>query len=311
MNKKICVLIVDDEERFRETTATILKKRGFNVKAVGSGIEAIEETKRDPADVVILDVQMPGMDGNEALGEIKKIKPDIAVIMLTGHGTPESAAKGLSDGIFDYLAKPCDIDVLAQKITEAFSSKGGLSSKEAKVKDIMIPLSAFSTIRDDRTVAHAIAVIHESFTQTMVSSTIKETVHRSILVMDGDYNVIGIITFTDLLQGLQPQYMQLLIEKPTMADSIVIESPEFSGMFTIMARDLAKRTVREIMCDDSPPTIDANACLMEAANRLLNRDLRRLLVVEDGKTIGVIREQDLFFTMATIIRQHDISDEIQ
>ncbi len=301
MNAVIKVLIVDDEERFRETTAKILKRRGFEVTAVGSGLDAIEEVKKNGVDVVVLDIKMPGMDGNEAMREIKNINPKLPVIMLTGHGTPGSALAGIKDGVFDYLNKPCAVDVLARKITEAFSERGGVSKEEPRVKHIMVPLSSFSRIREDSTVFEAMKAILISFSQTMTTSTVQETVHRSILVMDDNDNVVGIITFTDLMKGLQPEYMRLLTERPSMADSITIESPAISGMFTIMSRDLAAKTVHEIM-SDAPPVIDANASLMEAANRLLNLGLRRLVVVENSKIVGVVREQDLFFEMVNIIR---------
>jgi len=304
MSKKIHVLIVDDEERFRETTASILRRRGFEVTAVGSGVEAIEQVKSNGMDVVVLDVKMPGMDGNEALKEIKNIDPGLAVIMLTGHGSPESALEGLQDGVFDYLQKPCSIDVLARKIFDAASSLDSVREAEPAAGDIMIPLSSFSTIKQDQTVAEAVDVILQSFTRTMTTSTVQETVHRSILVLDATDKVIGIITFTDLLQGLQPPYMRLLSERPAMADTISLESPSYSGMFTIMARDLAKKTVGDIM-SEAPPLIHKDANLMEAANRMLSLGLRRLLVVDAEKVIGVIREQDLFFEMAKIIGHHE------
>jgi DNA-binding response OmpR family regulator len=303
MNDKIRVLIVDDEERFRETTATILKRRGFEVTAVGTGIEAIEEVKKDQIDVVVLDIKMPGMDGNEALREIRKIKPEITVIMLTGHGTPESAIEGISNGVYDYLAKPCAVELLALKIGAAYINRGGVSRKEPKVRNIMIPLSSFSSIREDKTICEAIEVILESFAQSLRTATTHEMVHRSILVLGKRNKVVGIITFTDLLHGLQPQYMRLLNEKPGMADSISVQSPNYSGMFTIMARDIANKTVREIMSDD-PPVIDADANLMEAVGKLIDRGLRRLLVVEKGKITGVVREQDLFFEMANAMKQY-------
>lgn len=308
MNNVIRVLIVDDEERFRATTAAILTRRGFEVKAVGSGIEAIEEVKQTAFDVVVLDVRMPGMDGNEALREIKNVASDIAVIMLTGHGTPESALEGLRDGVFDYLTKPCAIDLLAQKIREAFAVKGGVSEREPRVKHIMVPLSSFSTIREDRTVADAVDVIVKSFSRTMFTSTVQETVHRSVLVVDTDDKVIGFLTLTDLLGGMQPRYMRLRMEKPPMAESFHVESPNYSGMFTIMARDLITKTVREIM-SKAVPVIDADANLMEAASRLLDLNLRRLLVTDGNKIVGVIREQDLFFEMANIITQYSTSHE--
>lgn len=301
MNDTIRVLIVDDEDRFRATTAAILTRRGFEVKAVGSGAEAIEEVKQTAFDVVILDVRMPGMDGNEALREIKNVAPDIAVLMLTGYGTLESVRESLRDGISDYLTKPCPIDLLAQKIREACALKGGISEKEPRVKHVMLSLSSFDTIHEDRTVDDAVEMILRGFTQTLTTSTLRETLHRSILVQDKNNEVIGIITFTDLLQGLQPPYMRLRTEKPPMADVLHLESPSCSGMFTIMARDLGSKTVREIM-PDTPPVIDANANLMEATTRLLDLNLRRLLVTEGNKIVGVIREQDLFLEMANFFQ---------
>jgi len=304
MVNNIKVLIVDDEERFRKTTALILKKHGFETVAVANGLEAVEAIEASDFDVVVLDVKMPKMDGNEALREIKKIKPEVQVIMLTGHGTPESAFEGLRDGVFDYLTKPCAIDVLARKIREAHEKKGGLKEKEPTVKDIMVPVSSFSSIHSNKAVAAAIEeIFNKSFSQIRTTGIVQETVHRSILVLDENEKIIGIITFTDLLQGLQPPYMRLLTKKPNMADSIFLQSLNYSGMFTIMTKDLANKKVREIM-SDAPSVIDANANLMEAASRLLNLEVRRLLVKEGEKVVGVIREQDLFFQMVKIIKNN-------
>ncbi|MBN1341314.1 MAG: response regulator [Phycisphaerae bacterium] len=297
----IRVLIVDDEERFRETTAAILKRRGFDVRAVGSGIDAIDEVKKDAIDVVVLDVKMPGIDGHTALREIRKIKPNLAVLMLTGHGTPRSALEGLQDGVFDYLTKPCAVDVLAQKIREAYEGtaegKAGLRAGEPRASDIMVPLASFSSVHEDSTVAEAVDVLLRSFTRTMTTSTVSETVHRSVLVLDDRERVVGIITFTDLLQALQPPYMRILNEDPVVSASRFLEAPSFSGMFTIMSRDLGKQTVREIM-SEAPPLIRPDANLMEIASALLNKNLRRLLVTENDDVIGVVREQDLIFEMA-------------
>ncbi|GAB4346481.1 MAG: hypothetical protein Kow0099_27750 [Candidatus Abyssubacteria bacterium] len=304
----IRVLIVDDEERFRANTALILNKRGFATTAVGSGIEALEEIRKKPFDVVVLDVKMPGMDGNQALREIKKIKPGLEVIMLTGHGTMKSAIEGLREGVFDYLTKPCEIDVLARKIRDAYAKEKGLQEVEHRAKDIMVPLFSFSTIHEDRTVAEAIRIILRSFQQTMSSATVHETVHRSALILNRKDEVVGVLSFTDLLRGLQPSYMRLLKERPVMADSIHIAPLSYSGMFTIMARDLAKKKVSELM-SEAPPTIEADANLMEAASRILSLNVRRLVVMEEGKAIGVLREQDLFFEIAEVIGEHGMIRE--
>ncbi len=124
--KNIRVLIVDDEERFRTTATATLAKRGFDVKAVEGGAEALEEIRKDAVDVVVLDVKMPGMDGNEALREMKILRPDLEVIMLTGHGTVDSALEGWRDEAFAYLTKPYDMELLAEKIRDAYGKKKGL-----------------------------------------------------------------------------------------------------------------------------------------------------------------------------------------
>ncbi|MCK4786068.1 MAG: response regulator [Desulfobacteraceae bacterium] len=122
MKDKIKVLMVDDEEQFRATTKKILDKRGFNTIVAESGEEAIDKIKENP-DVVILDIKMPGIDGHEALKEIKKLSPDLPVIMLTGHGSEKAAKEGIEFGAFDYLTKPCELQALLSKIREAYNSK--------------------------------------------------------------------------------------------------------------------------------------------------------------------------------------------
>ena len=124
--KNIQVLIVDDEERFRITALTNLQKRGFDVIAVAGGAEALQEIRKREFDVVVLDVKMPGMDGNEALTKMKILRPGLEVIMLTGQGTIRSALEGHRDHVYAYLAKPCDIDILSEKINDAAGKKRGI-----------------------------------------------------------------------------------------------------------------------------------------------------------------------------------------
>jgi len=120
------VLIVDDEVAFVETLIKRLTKRDVRVVSAHSGLEALEKlTASGPAgiEVVILDVKMPEMDGLETLARIKEDHPLIEVIMLTGHATVESAIEGMKRGAFDYLMKPCEIDVLLAKLNEAAEKK--------------------------------------------------------------------------------------------------------------------------------------------------------------------------------------------
>ena len=138
MTQKIKVMMVDDETRFREVTSTLLNKKGFETTIAASGEEAISIIEKNPQDVVVLDVKMEGMDGHATLAEIKKISPETQVIMLTGHGNLESAVSSRDLAAFDYLNKPCDIDLLAIKINEAYAVRQSkVQQAEKKVKDIM------------------------------------------------------------------------------------------------------------------------------------------------------------------------------
>lgn len=131
------VLLVDDESEFLETLVKRLRKRKLNTTGVGSGEEALEVLRTEPVDVVVLDVKMPGMDGIETLRAIKKIRPLVEVIMLTGHANMEVAITGMELGAFDYLMKPMDIDELLYKLQDAFKRKLLQEQKIHVVKEEM------------------------------------------------------------------------------------------------------------------------------------------------------------------------------
>ena len=134
------VLLVDDEAPFVDTMTKRLAKRKLTVFKSYSGEEALETLKQNSKiDLVILDVKMPGMDGIETLKEIRKEFPLVEVIMLTGHATVETSIEGMRLGAFDYLMKPCDMDVLIEKVNAAVSKKRGHEEKirEARVNVIL------------------------------------------------------------------------------------------------------------------------------------------------------------------------------
>lgn len=117
------ILIVDDEERYRITLGKRLEERQFEVYTVGSGLDALEEIKHRLYDVIVLDVKMPGLDGIETLKEIKKTKPGIEVILLTGHGSVDNAVEGMRLGAYEYVLKPCELEKLMEKINGAYKIK--------------------------------------------------------------------------------------------------------------------------------------------------------------------------------------------
>ena len=123
-NRKPTILIIDDEDRFREALARQLEVRDFHVLDTGNGEDAIKVVRHDNPEVVILDQKMPGMDGIQTLKEIKKIRPEVQVIMHTGHGNLEAARLTGRHDVFHYLEKPCALDDLIKVVREALVERG-------------------------------------------------------------------------------------------------------------------------------------------------------------------------------------------
>jgi len=302
MTVKAKVMMVDDEPRFRETASKLLRKKGFETTIAGSGEEAINIIRKTPHDVVVLDVKMEGMDGHTTLAEIKKIAPQTQVIMLTGHGSTDSAVNSHKLAAFDYLTKPCDIDILAAKINEAYAVRQtGAARTEKKVRDIMTEVDDYSTVTLTTTIRDAIAKLMGSQTQLASSNLIREAGHRSLIVFDGQKNFVGLLRMKDLIKGARPAYLSL--PKSSKADSVRFShvfTGGWDGLFTIQMNALADKKVGELALD-SPPMIDENANLMEVAELLFKTQRTRLIVTSGKKVVGILREQDLFFEIVNIV----------
>ena len=123
----IKVLLVDDAQDFVNYMKKRLIARGFEIWTAFNGQDGLEIVENETLDVVVLDVLMPGIDGLETLQKIKKIKPDLQVIMLTGHGTVETTAEGMKLGASDFLLKPCDFETLLESIQTAHNKSDSQS----------------------------------------------------------------------------------------------------------------------------------------------------------------------------------------
>ncbi len=126
------LLLVDDEKEFVQTLSERLKLRQFPSEIAYDGKQALEITEKDETEVMILDLKMPGIDGFEVLKKIKKTKPDIEVIILTGHGSEEDRKKCMELGAFAYLQKPADIDLLTSTMKDAYAKINAGKNKENK-----------------------------------------------------------------------------------------------------------------------------------------------------------------------------------
>jgi DNA-binding NtrC family response regulator len=128
------VLLVDDEVNFLDVMVKRLKKRDVDVTSLSDGNKVTEFIEKNNYDVVVLDVRMPGCkNGIEILKDIKKAKPLVEVIMLTGHALLDVARDGIANGAFDYMVKPADIDELFYIINDAYKKK---TIQESKIKNI-------------------------------------------------------------------------------------------------------------------------------------------------------------------------------
>src|SRR5207253_7020462 len=106
------VLVVDDEREVREILQEFLAEKGYDVRPAHDAAAAIAAVTAEPPDVVLLDIQMPGLGGVDALAAIRAVAPDVKVIMVSGTSSDDLASRALAYGAFDYVAKPIDLAYL-------------------------------------------------------------------------------------------------------------------------------------------------------------------------------------------------------
>lgn len=135
----INILLVDDEKDFVEMLAMRLEEAGEKVTPAYDGKMCLEALETKPIDVVVLDIKMPGMDGILTLRKIKILHPLVEVILLTGHGSTETAIEGMKLGAFDYLLKPADFDDLKDKLAGAKKKKDAQDERirQAEVRQLL------------------------------------------------------------------------------------------------------------------------------------------------------------------------------
>jgi len=114
MNERI--LIVDDEQIIRESLSFVLKKEGYAVDEASNGIEAIEKQEAEPYDLVVTDIEMPGLRGIDLLDKISKRTPETLVVVVTAFGSLETAIAALRRGAYDYVLKPVDFDDMLHRV---------------------------------------------------------------------------------------------------------------------------------------------------------------------------------------------------
>lgn len=273
MNHRTRVLLVDDEEKFVMNMARLLRFRGFDVATTLDGPTALKAlAERRIFDVVVLDIKMPGMSGLAVLAEIKKISPKTEVIMLTGHATLESGIESIRKGAYDYLMKPCEVELLTDKIKEACEvnriRRRPVLWPRKLVKEITWP--SFIRLYVDDPIEKALEIF---------SRRSGAPAKENLYVLDADTRFAGTVNRQCLLEAARKAQPHRSVEWTDL-----IENP-----YLLPRIDMA-----EIMRSDYPITTNPEENLTAVAQRMIENNIRAMPVVEDEKVMGFIRLQDIF-----------------
>jgi DNA-binding response OmpR family regulator len=129
MSQAAQILIVDDESSIRLTLSALLKRAGFDVTSAENGPEAVALLERQAFELMLVDLKMPGMDGMQVVAAARRRQPDLAIIVLTGHGSLETAVEGLHQGVFDYLLKTTEPAQVIERV------KAGLHARTQRMRE--------------------------------------------------------------------------------------------------------------------------------------------------------------------------------
>ncbi len=132
MKKQIKLLFVDDEQKFLEGMTKRLELRDLVVHSFSNGAEALEAVKKETYDVALIDLKMPSMNGEELLQKMREAVPAMEVVILTGHGSLDSATRTFRAGAYEYLMKPCGLNEILITITRAYAKRIKAKDKELR-----------------------------------------------------------------------------------------------------------------------------------------------------------------------------------
>jgi DNA-binding response OmpR family regulator len=305
------VMLVDDEVSFVETTAKRLTKRNMDVITAFSAAEGLEKLAANPdLDVIVLDIKMPGMDGIEALKEIKKVSPLIEVIMLTGHASIESAIEGMKLGAYDYLRKPCDIEELVGQLQGAARKKRAHEQKidawksfqkSSTLKGIMVPLEEYATVSEDENILEAIKALEDA----QRAFDPKRYRHRAVLVTDKQNRVVGKLSQHDIIQALEPRYKETKAHKKGALDhlgfgskfieAVSLQYSQWDKPLQNLYKKAFEQKVKSFMYKPTQGEyINVSASMDETIHQLIVGKHHSLLVTDGATIVGVVRLTDVF-----------------
>ena len=175
------VLVIDDERAIRSTLKDILSLEGFDVELAENGAAGIEQFEKGGIDVVFLDIKMPGMDGIEVLERLQAISPEVSVVMISGHGTIDTAVEAIKKGAYDFIAKPLDLNrilITLRNATDKTSLVQETKKLRSKVNKTYEIVGESAPIRRVKDIIEKVAPTEARVMITGANGTGKELVAR-------------------------------------------------------------------------------------------------------------------------------------
>lgn len=278
MEQKIQVLIVDDEVRFARNVSRLLDNSCFDVSVAHNGLDALEIVHKTRPDVVVLDIRMPEMDGIETLLAMKNLDPDIQVIILTGHADMETGIMAIREGAFDYLFKPCDMDLLREKILQAAAVKQIQRRPVLWPRRMVKEITNASFIPLDMTDDLKKAL--DIFT-AMGSGSMREELH----VTDNKDRLRGVISRNGLIREANRMH-----PKQTILWSDLVKNPQW----------LRDKKISDVMEPPADISAHPDEPLDQVAQKMIDHHTRCLPVMADNRFKGIIILKDILFHISTM-----------
>jgi CheY-like chemotaxis protein len=285
--RKPTLLLVDDEDDFRRAAAAALARRGFSVNEAPSGQLALAVMAREPPDVVVLDLKMPGMSGIDTLRRIRELDAKQPVLILTGHGSFPDALTGVNLGVVDFLQKPVDMELLTERLMKVLAGTQ-TAVRESSLAELMVPADLYPHLYADQTPEEAFAAVSQFVEETAAAGLGHEI--RSALVFDRQEQLVGVVRFSDLLRLVLPRFLS---DAPY---------PTFcAGMFVAQCKLMAGRSFCDLMA--KLVTIDVRAPLMAAVHLMARHRLSALPLMDGKELVGILRDRAVVLEIARTVAE--------
>jgi PAS domain S-box-containing protein len=224
MKEKDCILVVDDDEGTRKSLTLLLKRKGFETEQAESGKEALAIAQRRLVNLTLLDIKLPDIEGILLLAPLKKTNPDMAIIMITGYASVESAVQALTAGASGYITKPIDLDGMLTRIKNALDHQHLVNEVKQAEDALRESEVKYRTLFDNMSEGFAYCwMIYDS--DGRPEDLIYLKVNRAFDQIIGIKNVTG-KRFTDVFSGIREAYPELFVIYGRVASTGTPESFE-------------------------------------------------------------------------------------